>query len=355
MKKLIFLVILVFTVWAISAQELSLDGAINRASKDIEEELSQRSMVLLLNIVSPSTAFSEYVLNELTDQLVMGRKVNVVDRRNLTAIREEMNFQYSGEVSDESMVSIGKMLGAHYIVTGSLDDRGTSYRLRIRIVVVETTRIHSSIIIDLKKDTQIAYLIGGEQAVRQQEEAERIGLRSGKAANSRNNWISGEALAIASPFYGAAFIGGWGLGLKYERMLNKHISLAGNLYFGTQDFSLYNQYGIDLLFRFYPVGKSFYLGAGVGYASLSGAEPYSNYYFDGKRDTFTFDGFAINIELGWKIDIGNTGGFFLTAGTLGSVVLGESSFGPWAEDDEGGGIGMVNADFRIFLGMGYAF
>jgi hypothetical protein len=254
------------------------------------------------------------------------------------------------------MVSIGKMLGAQYIVTGSLDDRGASYRLRIRIVVVETARIHSSIIIDLKKDTQIAYLIGGDQAVRQQEESERIGLRSGKAANSRNNWISGEALAIASPFYGATFIGGWGLGLKYERMFNRHISLGGNLYFGTQDFSDQTQFGIDAIFRFYPTGKTFFLGAGIGYASFSDDEEnrktWSNDEQKWEYQSSTYSGFAVNIELGWKIDVGNTGGFFLTLGTLGSIVFGEN--GPWAGE---GGIfeKVLNTDFRLFMGMGYAF
>ena len=47
----------------------------------------------------------------------------------------------SGEVSDESAQSIGQMLGAEAIVTGSLSEHGAEYRLAIKSVSVQTSAI----------------------------------------------------------------------------------------------------------------------------------------------------------------------------------------------------------------------
>jgi len=43
----------------------------------------------------------------------------VVDRQQLDLIRAELNFQMSGEVSDESAQSIGQMLGVQSIMSGT--------------------------------------------------------------------------------------------------------------------------------------------------------------------------------------------------------------------------------------------
>jgi hypothetical protein len=62
-------------------------------------------------------------MEELTGALV-DRGMEVADRQNLEFVYKELNFQMSGEVSDEEVVSIGKFLGADMVITGSLrDDR----------------------------------------------------------------------------------------------------------------------------------------------------------------------------------------------------------------------------------------
>jgi len=344
-KILIFVFLSVFVTGILSAQELTLDEAINRAAKDIEEELPQRALVLVLSCASPSVAFTNYVLEELTDQLVIGRKVSIVDRQNLTAIRTEMDLQLSGEVSDESALSIGRLLGAHYIVAGSLTERGINYRLRFRIISIETARIISSVIIDIKNDVLVARLIGGERAVqeaerRQQEEeqeAERQQRQSEreermsvpKTANVKNNWLS---LGLA----------GLGAGLKYERMLNSNLSLGADAYgnwvgiISPFDIMKYQhaqigvmELGFNASLRLYPFGKAFYLGAGLGFKSFywyclvdengewfTENEWFEKYesYADDWGEKFNLSGFAITPELGWRIDFAYPGGFYMDFG-----------------------------------------
>ena len=346
MKRfLVIIVLIISTVWGISAQELALDEAITKAARDIEKVLPQRSTVLVLNIVSPSTTFTNYVLEEITDHLIIGQAVSVVDRQNLSTIRAEMNFQYSGEVSDESMVSIGRMLGAQYIVSGSLTERGINYRLRFRIISIETARIINSIIIDLKNDGQVARLIGGERAIQQaerrQQEAERERQREQreaerdrlgnlpKTADARNNWLS------------VGYVVPTGVGMKYERMLNKNWSLGGDLYFQALPIITdgYLQLGGGITTRLYPFGKAFYIGLGLGvdailngveYNYINGIEVDSEKYLNysassgdiGKRVYNDFLGISITLELGWRIDLGKTGGFYMDIGVKIPQVIG---------------------------------
>ena len=134
-------------------------------------------MIVVVNFASPTVAFSEYIIEELTSEILEGGKITIVDRRNLAHIRQEMNLQLSGEVSDESALSIGRLLGAHYIITGTLTNMGTHQRFRIRIVNVETGAIQRQITHELQNDGQVAFLLGGKQEI-------------GKTANIVDNWLS---------------------------------------------------------------------------------------------------------------------------------------------------------------------
>jgi len=123
---------------------------------------------------------------------------------------------------------------------------------------------------------------------------------SNKTANIRNNWISAELAAI-------------GVGLRYERMLNSNVSLGVNYYYGGV-FGLrsLDYFDINAFIRAYPTGKSFFFGFGLGYADyyyykyLGYRIHNGNYFAEGRNFGVTF-----NLELGWKIDVGEAGGFYL--------------------------------------------
>ena len=99
---------LLFSAVTLPAQQLVLDEVVKRAARGVEEVLPQRTLVAVLNFASTSETFSDYVMEELTGELVMGRKVTIVDRRSLALISQEMNLQLSGDVSDESAQAIGR-------------------------------------------------------------------------------------------------------------------------------------------------------------------------------------------------------------------------------------------------------
>jgi TolB-like protein len=165
MKKSFFVLtfFLLLAGW-LHAQQLTLDELVKRAAQAVEETLPQRTKVAILNFTSSSQTFSDHLIDELTGVLVTGRKITVVDRRNLALITQEMNLQLSGDVSDESAQAIGRMLGAQSIVSGTMTNMGTFYRIRIRVISVETAAIQTQVSLDLKNDAQVAFLLGGSPA-----------------------------------------------------------------------------------------------------------------------------------------------------------------------------------------------
>jgi TolB-like protein len=143
---------------------ISLDRAIQAAARSIEARVEPGLKIALLNFNSPSERFSEYVLEELSVQLVNGRKLVVVDRRELDLIRQEEQFQSSGDVGDESAVMIGKKLGAQLIGSGSLAAMGNTYRLRIRVLNVESAAIEAAPSADISAgEERVVFLLTGQR------------------------------------------------------------------------------------------------------------------------------------------------------------------------------------------------
>ena len=138
---------------------MDLDAAIREAATQMETRIPSGTMVALVSVASPSTAFSTQVLTRLESAIVSNGKLVVVDRANLDKVREEQGFQLSGEVDDESAKSIGRLLGAGAIVTGSLTDLGDVYSLTLKAINIETATVAVSYLADLAKTTRIETLL----------------------------------------------------------------------------------------------------------------------------------------------------------------------------------------------------
>jgi curli biogenesis system outer membrane secretion channel CsgG len=128
---------------AVSASEnaQTLTEALGKSSRIISESLDSGVSVAIISITAPDLFEGEYALEELTIQLVNARKFRVVDRHNLDVVRAEQQFQISGEVDDETAVSIGHLIGAAYVITGGISPWGQANYLRLRVIDVETGQI----------------------------------------------------------------------------------------------------------------------------------------------------------------------------------------------------------------------
>ena len=109
-----------------------LDAARQRA-----QNFTQKPVVAVVNFTSASEELSAHVITELGDALTKNG-LGVSSREDIALIRREQGFQLSGTVNDETVVAIGKEVGAQFVITGELSDMGRRYRFRVRAINVQT-------------------------------------------------------------------------------------------------------------------------------------------------------------------------------------------------------------------------
>jgi len=166
-----------------------LDQAIAEAAARIDADIQTGTKIALLNFSSPSDQFSSYVLDELTANLLDTKKLTVVDRKEVDLIRSEFNFQFSGEVGDDSIQELGRMLGAQSIVSGSLTKIGDDYRIVIRVLNVQSAAVAVQYRSDIANDSRVkALLEGGRSSGTTTAAASgaRTGTTGGAAASGTN-------------------------------------------------------------------------------------------------------------------------------------------------------------------------
>lgn len=183
--------------------------------------------------------------------------------------------------------------------------------------------------IDLKNDPQFMPFFGIEQDVQNTENQQLELEKSKPISNVKNNWLSADG---NFGFYQVEF--GIAISIRYERMLYPKFSLGVNGYWliyetnlvagwnvkKETNFNYGNYFGIEACFRFYPWGKKLFLGLGLG-------------YFNGGNEWFSASahevlhwiqqkGVGVSGEIGFKIDVGKEGGFFIQTGLLGRLLIG---------------------------------
>jgi hypothetical protein len=119
-----------------------VEEAVQRVSEKFINGLPENATIALTGVASRDKETAAFVMDELQNLLVDANKFKIVDRESLDALYSERDFQYySGDVNDDSMVSMGKMLGANIVITGDINGSGNSRRLNLKALNVETSEI----------------------------------------------------------------------------------------------------------------------------------------------------------------------------------------------------------------------
>lgn len=186
MRKIIFTFMFSLIGIAVSFSQskgVTIDNALTQAAEKFSSSLKNRTTVAILGISSSYNELSEYMLGELTTDIVQLRKLQVVTRANLDVIKKEMNFQLSGEVSDETMQQLGAKTGAQTVISGSFKPLGTLYVLDIQAFDVTTATIQDTYRSNVVSDETLELLT-----------KKKIVGTSGKI--QANDYTAGERLGI---------------------------------------------------------------------------------------------------------------------------------------------------------------
>ena len=167
-----------------------LDKTIREASDYLNGRITAGSKVAIISIQSEYPSLSDYVISEFYANTVNDGILTLVDRQQLDVIRAELNFQLSGEVSDQSAQSIGQMLGAQTIITGSIIPMGDLWRLIIRAISVETASVQAQFNRNIPHGATIAALTGIQ--IRNASSAAAQGGRTGSSVTASGRTIHTE-------------------------------------------------------------------------------------------------------------------------------------------------------------------
>jgi len=210
MKKAFLLLVLLFTLLSAYGQSrvsVSLDDAINNAALQIQDSLEASSTIIVFQFQSHGVKVSEFVLMELFDKLVNLKKFTVLDRGAQQVINAELDFQFStsaGMISDDSLASLTRRLGAQAIVTGSLDDTGDEYRFRIRVIGTETSAAIASYVVGIdKEDRRIKALSDHRKST-----GEKIGIGALNVLFGLGSYLEGDIMGGITVTTGYAIAAG---------------------------------------------------------------------------------------------------------------------------------------------------
>ncbi len=253
MKKYLLVVVFFALIAAslVAERAITLDEALSVSAKGISSKLPEGTKAVIVEIKADDDRASEYIADELTLKIFDTGTVVMVDRQNIDKIRQELSFQTSGDVSDESAQRLGAMLGAETLITGSFELVHGFYRLTIKAVKVETAEIQYLSSLSVIKDANTEALFGRGSAGK--EVAKKVGTKAVSAAKGLAGFSGRLVCSVINPIVGiGSFMQGdvkggsrvafWevvGVGaMSYGGYRESHDQSNGNILEGTGGFVL---------------------------------------------------------------------------------------------------------------------
>jgi TolB-like protein len=136
-----------------------LDTTIRIGVDYLSSKLPLNTKVAFVSVQSPTENLSNYIIDTAVMHLVNKDSFTVIERSELGVLEKEQLYQMSGEVSDETAVSIGHQLGVQVIITGAIMETGNRYSLRLKAIDVETARILGTRIYQVEPDQTLTALL----------------------------------------------------------------------------------------------------------------------------------------------------------------------------------------------------
>ena len=91
-----------------------------------------------------SESEARVLTQRLTSEMIELELYQVLERSEMKRLLSEQKFQYSGCVDTKCAVELGKMLGAKYMVVGTISKLGKTFTLDSRLISVETSEAYGS-------------------------------------------------------------------------------------------------------------------------------------------------------------------------------------------------------------------
>jgi TolB-like protein len=127
----------------------SWDAAMSRLAHDLSSQLTsrgeaQRTRIAVLDLTNAQgvpCGLGGLVAEELTTRLFLQRGVDVIERRRLQQILAEQRLEATDLIDPDTAARVGRILGVHALVSGSIVESRTETGFFARLVATETGTI----------------------------------------------------------------------------------------------------------------------------------------------------------------------------------------------------------------------
>lgn len=260
----------------------------------------------------------------LTEEFAGSEYFMVVERKQIHKILETVELQLSGLYDPEKVVSVGRLIGAEYILLGSVSELAGKYRIAARVVEMETGNIMLARSLELP--------------------GELVETVSKRYLPPRYRLASGAAYMYVPEQEHFESVIGPSLSFSYDVGLHHSLCLGINMYFTFPDdrsyyylnqqysiptplflyagFAIYNTLDVALGYGYrIPVTKilmirpALYMGGTLKHYSYEhGIQDYGAAYFDEDTTSESFGTLFVNPEISFYIDYSNPISLFLSLG-----------------------------------------
>jgi TolB-like protein len=142
MKRVFFVLLLVFLLNPVFSQNLAIDRAIDDYINNLLPNIPHDKGVAIISFETNRRELMLYFLDTMAEKILnKDRRIRIYERHRLENLQNELNFSLTGAVSDDTAQRIGHFVGVGTIIYGSMNKEGDSYRMAIRAANVETGQI----------------------------------------------------------------------------------------------------------------------------------------------------------------------------------------------------------------------
>jgi hypothetical protein len=163
------------------------------------------------------------VNDALTDQLVGDGRFRVVERQQIAKVMKEQMLAQSGVMSDEVQIKVAQLVGARFIVLGTVGTKGRSYVISLRALDSSSAQVAFAETLKVGTDEQIE--AGTKQLAR------RLGDKLvGPAPSSAQEAASNEVLGDfdAAQVKDGAQAAARSLGLRFPKLTGRILNALPN-------------------------------------------------------------------------------------------------------------------------------
>jgi TolB-like protein len=131
-----------------SGEIINIDYAIYFSAIKIIENLPENCSIVI--VAEGTSIMEEFAAEELITYISRSKKISVFDRNSFSEIETERKFQLSGEIDDDSIISIGHFTGADTVITVRITGVVNNWRIRFKIIDTKTAQLLYQIFYDFK-------------------------------------------------------------------------------------------------------------------------------------------------------------------------------------------------------------